>query len=120
METDKEAERQLSEAVTSFLTDQMSMTPASVTVDTHPDSLVVTFCGATSLAERDCARDAQARDRIERCYREQFHVTTPLLNATVEAIVCKPIERSRLSLDVLSGDGVILFTLHTHPTECVF
>ena len=113
METDKGTEQQLSEAVTAFLTDQMSMAPASVIIDTHPDSLVVTFCGATSLAEKDCAQDAEARDRIERCYRELFQVTASLLNATVEAIVRKPVERSTLSLDVVSGDGVILFTCHT-------
>jgi len=113
MKTDKRTKRLVSEAATKFLMEQMSMMPASVTIDTHPDSLVVTFFGATSLAERDCAGDAQSRDRIERCYRELFQVTAPLLNATVAAIVRKPIERSNFSLDVASGDGVILFTCCT-------
>lgn len=110
MRKDKGIDRRISEAATEFLMDQMSMTPTSVSVDIHPDSIVVTFRGSTSPGERDCARDSQGRERIERCYHQLFQVTAPPLEAAVGTIVGKPIERSRLSLDAFSGDGVILFT----------
>jgi uncharacterized protein YbcI len=110
MATDNRLEQRLSEAISKFLADQMSMTPSSVSVDVHPDSVVVTFRGATSRGERDCARDSQARERIERCYHDLFQVTAPPLEELVGGLVGLSIERSNLSLDVVSGDGVILFT----------
>lgn len=108
MKTDKKTKQQVSEAVRTFLMNQMSWTPASISVDIHSESLVVTFCGATSLAERDCAEDMQVRERIERCYRELFDVTGPTLNTALEAVVGRQVERSKLSVDVVSGDGVVV------------
>ena len=117
MSADNGIEKALVEAVSAFLADEMSMTPTSVSVDVHPDSIVVTFRGATSQGEKACARDLQARERIERCYRKLFQFTAPSLNATVGPIAGRPVEQSRLSLDVVAGDGVILFTCRKQAYE---
>jgi len=112
MKTDQGSKQQVSDAVTKFLTDQMSITPTAVSIDIHADSLVVTFREGTSLVERDCAGDGQVRERLERCYAELFAVSKPMLEAAMTNIIGHGIERSRLSVDVMSGDGVVLFFFH--------
>lgn len=111
MKSQEELAQRVIDAVTRFERDQMSITPADVSVDLHPGSLVVTFRGATSPAERDRARDVQARERLERFHREVFDQVKPALETAIQDILGRTVVRSSYNLDVASGDGVILFSL---------
>jgi uncharacterized protein YbcI len=103
--------QQIVEAVTSFQKSQMSVNCESIAVDFHPDTLVVTLCGATCPAERDCARERRSRELLEKFYRELFHVIKPILESKIQEILGRRVRRSRLDIDPESGDGVVLLTL---------
>ena len=107
----EELKRQVVTAVTKFESDQMSTNPVSISVAIHPQELVVTFRGATCPAERNYARDADARELLERFYNRLYEATKPILESTIQEILNRRVERSRLSVAPESGDGVILFAL---------
>lgn len=102
--------QQIAEAVRSFHETQLGVTCDSMTVDLHPDNLVVTVSGATCPAEKDYARDGEAREFLERFYGELFDVIKPILEARIREILGRQVRRSRLTIDPESGAGVILLT----------
>jgi len=97
--------------ISDFERKQMSLTPESISVSLEPDTLIVTLKGLTSPAERQLVRAGGSRELLEKFYAEVFASTRASLEAAVEEILCQRVERSRLSLDSESGDGVILFRL---------
>ena len=110
MTKEDQLKRQIIKAVSSFQMTQLSVTCNSLTVDLHADTLVVTLCGATSLAERDFARDRRARELLEKFYHELFDVIKPILEAKIQEILGRQVRRSRMNIDPESGAGVILLT----------
>ena len=63
--------KQIIEAVNDFQRSQLAVTCESMAVDIHPDTLVVTLRGAMCPAERDYARDREARELLKRSYGVQ-------------------------------------------------
>jgi uncharacterized protein YbcI len=88
----------------------MSVTPQSVAVDLQDSHLLVTLRGAMCLAERAYASDDRARELLERLYSESFDTVKSALESAITEITHRPIERSRMDVDPLSGDAAILFT----------
>jgi uncharacterized protein YbcI len=105
-----ELKRQIVEAVSSFQRTQLAVTCESITVDFHPHTLVVTLCGVTCPAERDFARDRNARELLEKFYDELFDVIKPILEAKIQEILGRQVRRSRMNIDPESGAGVILLS----------
>ncbi len=97
--------------VTRFESDQMSVRPESVSVTLQPRALLVTLRGTTCPAEKNYARGRQGRELLEKLYGEVFDTAKPILEAAIEGVLGQKVDRSRLSVDTESGDGVILFTL---------
>jgi uncharacterized protein YbcI len=60
--------------------------------------------------ERDLARDESARKLLETFYSELFDAIKPDLEAKIQGIIGRQVQRSRLNIDPESGAGVILFT----------
>ena len=110
MNEQEQLKQQIVQAVSSFQRTQLAVTCKSITVDLHPDTLVVTLCGATSPAERDFARDRRARELLEKLYDELFDVIKPILEAKIQEILGRQVRRSRMNIDPESGAGVILLT----------
>ncbi|MDP6546951.1 MAG: Na-translocating system protein MpsC family protein [Phycisphaerae bacterium] len=111
MNKQDQLKQQIVEAVSRFQKDQLAVTCESLTVDFHPDNLVVTLSGATCPAEREYAQDRNARELLERFYNELFTVIKPILEGQIQEILGRKVRRSRLSIDPCSGVGVILLAL---------
>ena len=111
MSKQQSLKHQLTEAVVKFQKEQMSISADRVWADLHPDSLVVTILGATCPAEQDYAKDAKARELLERLYNNLFATSKRILEVAIEEILGRTIEHAKLSVDPESGDHVILFTL---------
>jgi len=104
-------QREVAEAVMRFHVDLLAITPLGMSVDMHGHSLVVTLEGVSSPAEKELARDGRARELLEKFHRGVFDAARASLDAAVERIVGRRVERSRLSVDPQTGDSVILFVL---------
>lgn len=117
MNHEERLKEQIAEAVRSFHRDLMSVTPGEMAVDLHPGSVVVTIQGTSCQAEKDLAHDEQARELLERLHRRLFEVSRPGLEAVIERLVGRPVERSRLSVDPETGDRVLLCTLSRRPVQ---
>jgi uncharacterized protein YbcI len=111
MNKQDQLKQQIIEAVSRFQEDQLAVTCESITVDFHPDDLLVTLSGATCPAEREYAQDRNARELLERFYNELFEVIKPILEGKIQEILGRQVRRSRLNIDPCSGAGVILLTL---------
>jgi len=111
MNKQDQLKRQIIEAVRRVHEDQLAVTCESITVDFHPDNLVMTLSGATCPAEREYAQDRNARELLERFYNELFEVIKPILEGKIQEILGRRVRRSRLNIDPCSGAGVILLTL---------
>ncbi len=111
MDKEDRLKQEIVKVVTRFESDQMSVRPESVSVTLQARALLVTLRGATCPAEQNYARGRQGRELLERLYGEVFDTAKPILEAAIEGILEQKVERSRLSVDTESGDGVILFTL---------
>jgi uncharacterized protein YbcI len=99
------------DAIAAFENQQMSISPESISVHLSPSSVVVTLQGVTCPAERNCARDKEGRQLLERFYTEAFDATRPVLETAIAGILTRQIERSSLVVDAKSGTGVILVSL---------
>ncbi|HUS57571.1 MAG TPA: phosphoenolpyruvate carboxykinase (GTP) [Planctomycetota bacterium] len=110
-DNEESVKRSVAEAVAAFQREQMSVNGDSVWVGLHRESLVVIARGAVCPAEQKCARDREARERLERFYSDLFDACKRPLEVRIESIIGRPISRSWLSVEPMSGDHVILFTL---------
>ena len=111
MDKQDRLKQQIIEAVSSFQEDQLAVACESITIDFHPDTLVVTLSGATCPAEREYAQDRNARELLERFYGELFEVIKPILEGKIQEILGRKVRRSKLNIDPCFGAGVILLTL---------
>ena len=111
MNKQDQLKQQIAEAVSRFQEDQLAVVCESITVDFHPDNLVVTLSDGTCQAEREYARDREAGELLERFYNELFEVVKPILEGKIQDILGRQVRRSRLSIDPCSGAGVILLAL---------
>lgn len=111
MDREDRLKQEVVKVVTRFESDQMSVRPESISVTLQPRALLVTLRGTTCPAEKDYARGRQGRELLERLYGEVFDTAKPILEAAIEDVLGQRVQRSRLSVDTESGDGVILFTL---------
>ena len=111
MNKQERLKQQIVEAVSSFQEDQLAVTCESITVDFHPDNLVVTLSGATCQAEMEYAQSKEARELLEMFYDELFEIIKPILEGKIQKILGRKVRRSRLNIDPGSGAGVILITL---------
>lgn len=111
MDKEDRLKQEIVKVVTRFESDQMSVRPESVSVTLQARALLVTLQGTTCPAEKNYARGRRGRELLERLYGEVFDTAKPILEAAIEGILEQKVERSRLSVDTGSGDGVILFTL---------
>lgn len=115
MDEQERLRQQIAAAVSDFQRTQMAVSCESVAVDFHDETLVVTLRGATSPAERDYARNREARELLEKFYHQLFEVIKPILEARIQEITRRQVQRSRLDIDPESGTGVILATLTGEP-----
>lgn len=111
MDKEDRLKQEIVKVVVGFESDQMSVRPESVSVALQPRALLVTLRGTTCPAEKNYARGRQGRELLERLYGEVFDTAKPILEAAIEGILKQKVERSRMSVDAESGDGVILFAL---------
>ena len=111
MNPEHRLKQQLVEAVNTFQKRQLAVSCESIEVDLHSGTLVVTLYGATCPAEKDYARNIEARELLEKFYGELFGVIRPILEAKIQQILGQRVERSKFSIDPASGAGVILLTL---------
>jgi len=88
----------------------MAVTVQSVSVDLHPDFLVVTIRNSTPPAERRYARRRSGRDLLETLYDRVFDASRRHLELTIEDILGRGVQKSRLSVDAELGGCVMLFT----------
>ncbi len=105
MDKEDRLKQEITEVVTRFEGDQMSVTPESVSVTLQPRALLVTLRGTTCPAEKNYARGKQGRELLEKLYAEVFDTAKPILEAAIEGILEQEVERSRLSVDTESGDA---------------
>jgi uncharacterized protein YbcI len=101
----------IAEAVTRFGSEYMSIRAKSVSVDIHDTDILVVFRQAVCEAERGYSRERPSRDLLERLYEEAFEAVKTELDAAVKAITGRRVERSRIDVDPLAGDAIIVFVL---------
>jgi uncharacterized protein YbcI len=121
MDREDRLKQEITQVVTRFESDQMSVRPEPVSVTLQPRALLVTLRGTTCLAEKNYARGERGRELLGRLYAEVFDTAKPILEAAIEGILGQKVDRSMLSVDAESGDGVILFALgaKTHSERTV-
>lgn len=99
------------EIITSFEREQMSVVPTSVSLDLHPQSLVVTFRGAACPADMALADDEEMARLLERFYGAVFDASKQELEVAIASILGRRVTRSKFTMDPKSGDGVLLLAL---------
>ena len=111
MRIQKSLESQITEAVISFTTNHMSLTPDSVFVHTDQQSIVITLHGITCPAEKEYAKEKKSRAILEGFYDEVFEANNCFLETVLANITGQRIEHSKLTIDAKSGSCVIVCTL---------
>ena len=111
-----EEQQQIEEVVTRFTGAYMSARPESVLVDLHDSHVLVTLRQVVCPAEREYARERSSRERLERLFSETFDTVKGELETAVARIVGGTVRQSRLSVDSLTGDAVVVFFME-QPTS---
>ncbi len=109
-------QQQIEEAVSQFFDTYMSARSESVLVDLHDSHLLVTLQQVVCPAEREYARERRSRERLERLFSETFDTVKAELETAVARIVGGTVRQSRLSVDPLTGDAVVVFFME-QPTS---
>jgi len=102
--------KRIAEAVARFESEHMAVTAESVSVDLHPDFLIVTLRGSACPAEQRYAEGSPGRELLETLYDRAFDASRRHLEVVIEAILGREVQKSRLSVDTELGGCVILFT----------
>ncbi len=111
MDHEERLRRHIADLISAFEREQMSLSPVSVSLALHPNSLEVTLCGAVRPAELALARDGEMARLLERFYAAAFDACKGELEQAVASILGRDMTRSKLAIDPQSGDGVLLFAL---------
>jgi uncharacterized protein YbcI len=104
-----QTQRRVIEAVTRFENRSMAARPEAVTVSLSEPYLIVTVRGAICEAERRYAEDRSSRERLEKLYVDVFDAAKPDLEAAIADIVGRQVRRSRISIDPMLGDAILVF-----------
>lgn len=108
-------QQQIEDAVSQFFGTYMSARSESVLVDLHDSHVLVTLQQVVCPAEREYARERRSRERLERLFSETFDTVKAELETAVARIVGGTVRQSRLSVDPLTGDAVVVFFME-QPT----
>jgi len=111
MDEDNTLKRQIEEAVETFVFDYLGITPKSVGIDIHSNSVLAILQGIIPPVEREYAKGQESRELIEKCYENVFAVSKKAFEATLEKILGRVIQGSMLRVNPESGNGVIVFNL---------
>jgi len=112
MEKRQQIERVMRQSCGAYL----SARPESVLVDLHDSHVLVTLQQVVCPAEREYARERRSRERLERLFSETFDTVKAELETAVARIVGGTVRQSRLSVDPLTGDAVVVFFME-QPTS---
>ncbi len=112
MEKRQQIERLMTQSCGAY----MSARPESVLVDLHDSHVLVTLRQVVCPAEREYARERPSRERLERLFSETFDTVKAELETAVARIVGGTVRQSRLSVDSLTGDAVVVFFME-QPTS---
>ena len=99
------------ETITRFENTYMSVRPESVLVNLHDSYILVILHQAVCAAEREYARERQARELLERLYARVFDAAKSKLEADIAEIVGRPVQQSRMNVDTLAGNIILVFLL---------
>ena len=105
------------EIITSFEREQMSVAPTSISLDLHPQSIVVTFRGAACPADMALADNDEMARLLERFYGAVFDAAKRELEEAIASILGRRVTRSKFTMDPKSGDGFLLFTLEAGDAQ---
>jgi uncharacterized protein YbcI len=112
MEEDNNLKQQVEEAVATFAYDFMGVTPKSVVVDIHSNSVLATLQGIIPPAEKDYVQgQPERRVLLEKCYNNVFDAAKKAFEVALENILGQIIQGSMLRVNPESGDGVMIFSL---------
>ena len=111
MEQEDKLKQRIEEAVAKLSCDCMGVTPKSVVADVHSRSVLVTLQGIIPPVERDCAKEPESRELVEKCYNSVFDVSKRTFESALENILGRAVRSSMLRVDLESGDGVMLFNI---------
>ena len=109
MNEQDQMQRRVIEAVTCFENRSMAVKPEAVTVNLSEPYLIVTIRGAICEAERRYAQDRSSRERLEKLYAGVFDAAKPELEVAIADILGRPVRRSRISIDPMLGDAILVF-----------
>lgn len=111
MKVSETLEDRIVRTVAEFEQDQMALHPTSVSVNLQSSTLFVMLEGITFPAEKACAREEPNQELLEQYHARAFDVSKRVLETEIEGILGRSVERSTLSVDPVSGNGVIQFAL---------
>jgi len=60
---------------------------------------------------RRYAQERSSRERLEKLYAEVFDAAKPELDAAIADIVGRPVQRSRISIDPVLGDVILVVVI---------
>lgn len=109
MNEQDQVQRRIIEAVTRFENQLMAVRPDTVAVSLSRPYLIVTLRGAICEAERRYAQDRRSRGLLERLYVDIFNAAKPELETAIGNILGRRIRRSRISIDPVLGDAILVF-----------
>ena len=107
----KSLKRRIADEITRFEADQMRVRPEGVMVEISDEKVVVTMRGVACRAEKEFARDSEARALLDRFHNDVFDAAKDALERAVADILGRRVLRSRLAVDAESGTGIITFSL---------
>lgn len=101
----------LTDAVRRFAQRQLGLHPATLFVDAHTDSIVLTMHGFLAEAEKNGAKEKRVAALIARSHTEAFRTVRGMLELQASRIIGRPVEGSSLFLDPESDYGTIILFL---------
>ena len=104
-------QKRILETITRFENTYMSVRPESILVNVHDSYILVILHQAICAAEREYAHERQARELLERLYTRVFDATKSELEADIAKIVGRPVQQSRMNVDTLAGNILLVFLL---------
>lgn len=106
-----EIRHRIGEMVARFQREKMGLQAKSVDVDIHEAHILVTLNRVVSVAERESARDREAREQLERLASAAYEAISEELETKVALLAGRPVIASRISIDPNAGDAVLKFLL---------
>lgn len=102
-------QRRVIEAVARFENRSMAVSPESIAVSLSEPYLIVTLRGAMSEAEKRYAQERSSRELLEKLHADVFDAAKPELEAAIADILGRHVRRSRISIDPMLGDAILVF-----------